>query len=330
MSQGAHSVVHGVIDVVHVGHDVVHGELYVSHVGHSVVHGELDVWHVVHDVVHGVFDAAHVAHDVVHGRFDVVHFGFVTRNGPDAERRSISSSPPSSPSQKAVCSPLSDGVVIARAIGASRVTQMNTHNIQRSIVALALPRRVAALIAVAKAIVQGLTGNPSFPQPDPSLPVLSTAIADLEAAELAVQTRAKGAVATRDQKRAALIVLLRREKLYVQKIADSDYEKAPALIQSAGMGVAKSKVHGKRVFAVKQGRLSGTVSVATAFAGPRSAYEWEFSSDGGKTWQAGPPTTRTKTTLLGLQPGTTYAFRSRSVTKVGPSDWTQPLTLVVN
>jgi hypothetical protein len=207
---------------------------------------------------------------------------------------------------------------------------MNTHTNQRSIVALALPRRVAALIAVAKAIVQGLTGNPSFPNPDPSLAVLSTAISDLEAAELAVQTRAKGAVATRDQKRAALIALLRGTKAGVQKVADADPATAPAIIQSAGMGVRKSNAHGKRVFAVKQGRLSGTVAIETAAAGPRSAYEWEFSSDGGKTWQAGPPTTRSRTTLVGLQPGTTYSFRCRSVTKVGPSDWTQPLVLVVN
>lgn len=207
---------------------------------------------------------------------------------------------------------------------------MNTHNNQRSIVALALPRRVAALIAVAKAIVQGLTGNPSFPQPDPSLVEMNTAIADLEAAELAVQTRARGAVATRDQKRAALIALLQREKLFVQKVADSDPPKAAALIQSAGMGVKKTRLRGKRVFAVKQGRLSGTVSIETVYAGPRSAYEWEYSSDGGKTWQAGPPTTRAKTTLVGLQPGTSYSFRARSITKVGPSDWSQPLVLVVN
>ena len=207
---------------------------------------------------------------------------------------------------------------------------MKPNNNQRSIVALAFPRRVAALIAVAKAIVQGLTGNPSFPTPDPTVLVLSTAIADLETAEQAVQTRAKGAVATRDQKRAALIALLQREKLYVQKVADSDPEKATALIQSAGMGAKKAVTHGKRAFAVKQGRLSGTVSVQTVYAGQRSAYEWEFSSDGGKTWQAGPPTTRARTTLLGLQPGTSYSFRARSVTKVGPSDWTQPLVLVVN
>jgi hypothetical protein len=206
------------------------------------------------------------------------------------------------------------------------VKNTNTH---RTIVALAFPVRVAALISLAKAIVDGLNGNPSFPNPDPSIAALNAAIAELETAETAANTRVHGAVATRDQKRAALIALLRGAKAFVQKIADAHPDTAPALIQSAAMGVKRPTGHGRRVFSVKQGTLSGSVAVAAAVAGPRATYEWEYSSDGGKTWLPMPPTTRSKTALAGLQPGATYSFRYRSVTQGGASDWTQPIALVV-
>jgi hypothetical protein len=42
-----------------------------------------------------------------------------------------------------------------------------------------------------------------------------------------------------------------------------------------------------------------------------------------------PPTTRSNTALAGLQPGATYSFRYRSVTKAGASDWSQPLGFMV-
>jgi hypothetical protein len=199
----------------------------------------------------------------------------------------------------------------------------------RSIVALAFPARVAALISLAKAIVDGLNGNALFSNPDPSIAALNTAIADLDTAETAANTRVHGAVATRDQKRAALIALLRGAKAFVQKVVDAHPDEAPSLIQSAAMGVKRPVGQRKHAFAVKQGTLTGTVAIVAAVAGPRASYEWEYSSDGGKTWQPMPPTTRSNTTLEGLQPGTTYSFRSRSVTKAGPSDWTQPFVLIV-
>src|SRR5215472_15643194 len=117
------------------------------------------------------------------------------------------------------------------------MSKTTTH---RCTVALAFPTRVAALISLAKAIVERLTGNPSFPNPDPSIAAINGAIADLEVAESAASTRAKGAATTRDQKRAALVVLLRGTKAYVQKMADAaGPDKAPGLIESAGMGVKR-------------------------------------------------------------------------------------------
>jgi hypothetical protein len=112
-------------------------------------------------------------------------------------------------------------------------------------------------------------------------------------------------------------------------MADASLENAPALIQSAAMGVKKFGARRPHVFEVKEGPVSGSAEVLAPAAGRRAFYEWEYSSDGGKTWQAMPPTTRSNNSLSGLQPGASISFRFRSVTKAGPSDWSQPVVFIV-
>lgn len=86
-------------------------------------------------------------------------------------------------------------------------------------------------------------------------------------------------------------------KAYVQKVADADMENGAALIQSAGMNVKKTAVRPPRVFAITQGPgpVSGTVRVVAPKAADRAAYDWEWSTDGGKTWQIAPSTLRATT-----------------------------------
>ena len=198
----------------------------------------------------------------------------------------------------------------------------------RSIVKLAFSTSIPVLIAAAKAVVAGLLGNASFPNPDPSVQVLQTAIADLESAEAAAHTRAKEAVATRNEKRAVLVALLQQLKGYVQKILDANREHAPALAHSVAMDVRKPATRRARTFAAKHGELPGTVVLVTA-RGEHVAYEWQFSADGGKTWQDAPPTMQSRTTIVGLVTGGSYSFRVRTVSKTGPSAWSVPTNLVV-
>jgi len=201
--------------------------------------------------------------------------------------------------------------------------------IHRSLVSLKLPLVVALLISIAKAIVQALTGNASFPSPVPTLAEITTAIHDLEIAETAAISRVRGAVTARNDKRVALVALLSELKAYVQKVADANQENGAALIQSAGMNVRKTAVRKPRVFAVTQGSVSGVVKVVVPSAGARAAYDWEWSIDGGKTWQLAPSTLQAKTAMSGLVPGSTVSFRYRVVTKKGESDWSEPTSFLV-
>jgi hypothetical protein len=199
----------------------------------------------------------------------------------------------------------------------------------RSLVALHLPTSVPALISVAKAIVDRMTGNASIPNPVPTLAEVTAAITALEAAESAAKSKVTGAVAARDEKRAALVTVMHELKASVQKAADANREQAPALIQGVGMIVKKAAVRPKRVFDAKQGAVSGSIHLVAASAGHRASYEWELSTDGGKTWVIAPATLQAKTTMTGLQPGASTSFRYRPVTKTGAADWSQPIALIV-
>ena len=209
---------------------------------------------------------------------------------------------------------------------------MSTTNksIHRATVSLGIPPKVADLILYANTIVQKLTSNPSFPTPTPTVAAIIAAVTDLQTAETSALSRAKGAATVRNDKRAVLVSLLHQLGGYVEAIADATPENGAAIIESAGLAVRKLPARGKRTFAVTQGPLSGSASVTAATAGPRSSYEWQYSTDGGKTWVFAPATTQGKTTITGLPVGTTVQFRYLTVTpKGGQGDWSQAVSLLV-
>jgi len=201
--------------------------------------------------------------------------------------------------------------------------------VHRTLASLKLPRPIPALIALAKSIVQSMTGNATFPTPEPPLATVTQAITDLETAQSAATARTHGAVAARNDKRTALVALLEQLRAYVQKIADANLDNAPAIIQSAGMNPRKVASRTKRVFAAKNGAVSGQVHLVTEAAARRASYDWEYSTDGGKTWQLLPSTLQAKTVMNGLQAATTVSFRYRAVTKTGETDWSQPISILV-
>jgi hypothetical protein len=204
-----------------------------------------------------------------------------------------------------------------------------TNSVHRSIATLKLPDKVPALITYANGIVKGMTGNPSFPTPTPSLATVTAAIDDLQSAETAALARTKGAVATRNEKRAALVALLEMLRAYIQSTADATVENGASIIQSAGIAVRKPTVRKPRVFAAEQGDNSGSVKLVAPAAARRASYDWEYSVDGGKTWVAVPSTLQARTAVSGLPPATTVQFRYCAVVKTGEGDFSPPVSLLV-
>lgn len=71
------------------------------------------------------------------------------------------------------------------------------------------------------------------------------------------------------------------------------------------------------------------MKLAAKAAAQGASYDWEWSSDGGKTWTQVPSTLQAKTTISCLPVATTVLFRFRSVVKTGEADWCQPISFVV-
>jgi len=126
-----------------------------------------------------------------------------------------------------------------------------------------------------------------------------------------------------------LVALLEQVRAYVQSIADATPENGTSIIESAGLAVRKTPTHAARTFTAKAGAVSGTVKLYAASVGHRSAYQWEYSVDGGKTWVQAPVSLQAKTTISGLTPGQTVQFRYQPVSKTGPGDWSQTVSLIV-
>jgi hypothetical protein len=199
-----------------------------------------------------------------------------------------------------------------------------------TIASLKLPAtKVPALITYAQGIVKGMTGNTSFPNPVPTLASVTAAINDLQTAETAALARTKGAVATRNEARTALVVLLEQLKAYIQAAADASPENGASIIQSAGVAVRKTPTHPARIFEATPGDVSGVAKVVAPAAARRASYEWEYSLDGGKTWVTLPSTLQAKTSVTGLASGTAVQFKYRPVTKTGEGNWSPAVSVTV-
>lgn len=211
------------------------------------------------------------------------------------------------------------------------MSQSNNSNkkAHRTVVSLQLPEVVPLLITYVLGILKAMTGNPAFASPTPPLSAITSAVDDLQVAETVALTRAVGAAAARNEKRAALVSLLELLAAYVQFVADATPENAVSIIESAGLAIKKATVRAARVFAAKSASVSGSVKLTAPTAGDRASYLWQNSTDAGKTWGDPLPTLQARATFTGLPFAVVVLFRYRSVVKGGASDWSAPISLLV-
>jgi hypothetical protein len=200
----------------------------------------------------------------------------------------------------------------------------------RAIAVLKMSPKAKTLITFAQSVVTAMTGNATFPSPSLALATFQADIEALVKAETAALARAKGAANTRNAKLAVVKADLESLKIYVQNVVNgSNPANANSIIASAGMAIRKLTLHDKAALAVKQGTVSGTVTLTAKAAAKKAAYNWQYSIDQ-KTWTSLPQTLKAKTGVSGLTSATTYYFRSQALTpKGGESDWGQIISLLV-
>jgi len=196
-----------------------------------------------------------------------------------------------------------------------------TKSMHRIEVSLDLPTRVPDVVGYARMIVLRMTESPWFPSPTPSLAEVAAAVEDLGSAQVATLTGTRGTTELRDERLEVLVSLLKRLKAYVQGVADDNPENAGSIIESSGMNVKKKGSYAKPDFAVKPGRVHGSVRLEVRSAGDAAAYEWAWSTDGGESWQS-RTTMQTSTDIDGLPSGVACLFRYRvTTTKGGTGGW---------
>ncbi len=208
----------------------------------------------------------------------------------------------------------------------------------RAIFGVAL-HRVAPVVGRAEAMLLGMGSDTvTYSAPNPPLPVFKDLITNVTTAQAAVRTRVVGAAATRDVQLGLLVQGMESERFYVQSLADKDAARAVEIIQNAGLVVAGRSGHGKLMLVLRDGPMPGTVE-ADANVGllvadaphPYAAryFNWEVTSDGGRTFVSAPATNHGKTLLTGLTPHTLVGVRV-SITILGVTGpWTDVATILV-
>ena len=195
-----------------------------------------------------------------------------------------------------------------------------------------LTQSAEQLITTAGAVVNGLTGNPSFPAPPLDLKTVQAAVDDLNAALAAQPHGGPAATAEKKNRQEALIALLRTLRHYVENNCGNDLSVLLSSgFQAASTTRARSPLANPSIVNVGLGNSTELVLKVTPIAHAR-CYEVRLAPVGPGNapgpWQtAGLFTSSRSMTIDGLVPGTTYKFQVRAVGgSTRYSDWSNPVS----
>jgi hypothetical protein len=203
-------------------------------------------------------------------------------------------------------------------------------SVSKIAIALYLPTKVPELVIYARNVHDTMAANSgTLPAPTPPLAVFLTDIDTLVAKQTVVQTRTAGAVEDRNAAQKVVVVDINNERAYVEALMNADPANAAIIAQDAGMQLRKKPSVNKAPLVARPGPTTGLVEVISKATLGAQANEWQYSLDGGKTYLDMPPTTKARTSIANLTPGTTVMFRKRVLTKDGLSDWSEPTSVLV-
>ena len=188
---------------------------------------------------------------------------------------------------------------------------------------------VARLIMFVRNVIAMMTSNPDFPTPSPTLPVVTTAVNDLEVKAQAALNGGKVEYAARRASEATLLALVRQLGNYVESTANGDLETllgsgfdavrapSPSVIPDvpANPRLTYTGVSGHLMF-----RFDGGYNVKNF------AIQHAEHVDG--PWIDDDLSTTSRVLLSGLTPGKTYWARACANGAAGTSDWCTPASLM--
>ena len=186
----------------------------------------------------------------------------------------------------------------------------------------------ALLITDTGSIITAMTGNASYPTPAPTLAVIQAA---LDAFVAAVADAANGGVtltAIKNDKRAALVALLRELASYVHVACKGDL----TVLLSSAFPIQKPQrfpigvLPAPTGLTVALGSRTGELN-ASALPVPGAAiYNWRVTTAAQPNVDVQTAqTTAASNVFDNLTPGVVYNIQANVVGSAGPSDWSDPV-----
>lgn len=196
---------------------------------------------------------------------------------------------------------------------------------------LSVPEKVAR----GREIITNMTGNTSFPSPQPTLATAKTATDDLESAQQEQQTAKRTAEAKtieRNDKEDIFDRTFNQLAAHVESVAGDDEQK----IRSAGMDTRAAAATSTATpdapgsFNITGGDADGEVDVSWNPVDGAKTYLIEQSPDPitATSWKQASATTKSKDTIGGLLSGTRYWFRVAAVGTGGQGAWSNPVSKI--
>lgn len=187
----------------------------------------------------------------------------------------------------------------------------------------------ALLVTDTGSVVKGMTGNPNYLTPSPTLALVTTALNDFTTG---LANAAGGGItltAIKNDKRAALVVLLRELASYVQVACKGDL----TILLSSNFPIQKPVRNPIGVLpapanlTLSLGALSGELDAAMPSVFGAAIYNWRLTTAAqpGVVLQTAQ-TTAASNTFAGLTPGVIYKVEANAVGTAGPSDWSDPVS----
>ena len=175
-----------------------------------------------------------------------------------------------------------------------------------------------------------LTGNPWVPTTTIALTAVLADADALQAAQTLALTKGMGLAEARNRKLAAIFTDLDTLRTDVQTVVDANAAHADEIAQSCAMSTKKASKRQKAQLAARMTSAPGVAKLIAKAVKRGAGYEWEMSSDGGKTWVTVAKSTVANTTVSGLVAGTIYMFRFRSTVGQVTSDPCNPITFLAH
>lgn len=190
------------------------------------------------------------------------------------------------------------------------------------------------LVTLATAVIKGLTGNPSFPNPSVDLTAFGSAVTTYTAAVAAALDGGKNAKAIAKKERKLIVQDLKALVVYVENNCNDD----PSILTSSGFAVktpvktADLPVVPPSFKSLDYGANSGQITFTLKKVPGAKVYFVRYAPMTGGSpgaWTNVPvPKINVTTTISGLTPAVTYAFETQSLGSIGLSDWSDTTTII--